>query len=160
MPQRQLHREVFFAYNGPGPYLCFGCEESIAFDDVFCVHHRNEDNQNNAADNLVAIHGGCHIRLHKTGFVHSVETRALIGQKAKGRVNSPEHKEALHLSHAGIPLSPETKEKIAAKHLGRPLSMVHRLAISNTLKSQITPEKRQQYSLWGQAGSAARWTKE
>src|SRR5437588_4630876 len=39
------YREVFFAYNGPGPYRCYFCRKSVTMVDVE-VHHKDEDHKN------------------------------------------------------------------------------------------------------------------
>ena len=62
-----MHREVFLAHNGPGPWACFGCEEDVVFETAFHVHHVDEDDRNNDPINLMAMHSSCHTRLHQTG---------------------------------------------------------------------------------------------
>lgn len=58
------HRETFFAWNGPGPYICHFCGEDVFFEEVH-VHHRDHDDYNNDKSNLVAAHVGCHHSYHR-----------------------------------------------------------------------------------------------
>jgi len=60
---RQKYREIFFAYNGPGPYKCEFCKEDVMFTEVL-VHHCDEDISNNIPENLKAAHRRCHGRHH------------------------------------------------------------------------------------------------
>jgi len=63
--RRRLHRELFFAHNGPGPYDCFHCHTEVDFSSV-TVHHVDDDHDNNAIENLVPMHNGCHRQYHAT----------------------------------------------------------------------------------------------
>lgn len=64
--KRQYYREIFFAYNGIGPYSCFFCHKNdVTFEEVI-VHHIDEDVSNNDSNNLAAAHHVCHSRHHLT----------------------------------------------------------------------------------------------
>lgn len=58
---QKKHRELFFAYNGVGPWPCFFCNLLVSFDDVV-VHHRDHNHGNNEPSNLTPAHGSCHSR--------------------------------------------------------------------------------------------------
>lgn len=71
------HREVFYAFHGPGPYKCYLCgEEVLAWWDrepdterevfALAIHHIDENHDNNVPENLTAVHYGCHIKLHRS----------------------------------------------------------------------------------------------
>lgn len=70
------HREIFYAFHGPGPYECYLCgEEVLAWWDrepdterstsSLAIHHIDEDHDNNCPENLTATHYGCHMKLHR-----------------------------------------------------------------------------------------------
>lgn len=70
------YTEIFYAYNGPGPYPCYLCKEDVftPWDrkhdpknrvDELTIHHIDNDHHNNSPENLTAMHGGCHMRLHR-----------------------------------------------------------------------------------------------
>ena len=160
MPSRQIHREVFFAFNGPGPYPCFGCGEELSFYEEFCIHHIDEDHENNIPENLTVMHAGCHIRLHKTGFIISDETRVRMSVANRGRTNSIEHRAAISKASCNRVWNDETRAKMSASQRGRVISAEHRNRISETLKAKITPEERARLSLIGRKGAEVRWKKE
>ena len=76
---RRRYVEVFYAFNGPGPYQCMFCEKQIlawwdvdwdgSFDErnanALVVHHLDENHFNNHPENLAPIHYGCHTALHR-----------------------------------------------------------------------------------------------
>lgn len=62
----RYYREIFFAWNGPGPYTCVECSEEVTFYDVL-VHHVNHDERDHRLVNLVPMHRGCHTKHHSTG---------------------------------------------------------------------------------------------
>jgi hypothetical protein len=63
---------VFFAHNGPGPFVCRICGEEVfaGWDSKLppmhpkglCIHHIDGDRSNNVPENLEAMHIGCHSR--------------------------------------------------------------------------------------------------
>jgi hypothetical protein len=70
------HREIFYAFHGPGPYTCYLCGEKVlAWWDRdpdterektgLAVHHINGNHDDNNPENLAAAHYGCHISLHR-----------------------------------------------------------------------------------------------
>ncbi len=113
MPARQIHREVFFAHNGVGPYICYGCTGILVFDEEFPIHHKDGNHENNDPENLEPMHTGCHIRLHKTGRIVSQETRDKIGAKAKGRTVSTTHRAAISAALRRRVWTPEMRAKVS-----------------------------------------------
>lgn len=85
------YREVFFAYNGPGPYECCFCHEDVTMELVY-VHHDDHNKKNNDPSNLKAAHGGCHSGHHSKdrNFKHSEEWKAELSRRQKGVKKSPE----------------------------------------------------------------------
>lgn len=59
-------REIFFAFNGAGPYSCYDCGKDVDFWTVL-IHHENHDHSDNRLENLVPSHRGCHTRHHSIG---------------------------------------------------------------------------------------------
>jgi hypothetical protein len=57
------YRRIFLRANGAGPWECFECHKPVVFK-TLCVHHIDNDRDNNKVENLVAIHRPCHQRLH------------------------------------------------------------------------------------------------
>lgn len=55
--------QVFFAFNGPGPWDCEFCDEPVRLTGLN-VHHRDHDHSNNDPDNLTASHRRCHQVYH------------------------------------------------------------------------------------------------
>ena len=157
MPKRQLHREVFFAHNGCGPYTCFGCSEKLAFSDSFDVHHKDTDHKNDTPENLAAMHNGCHIKLHKTGRIVSMETRAKISAKGKGHIRSLEHRQAIATAGHNRVWTTEMRNRMSQAQRGRTIDADHRLRIANTLRAQMTPERREYLSVIGRRGAESRW---
>ena len=100
-------REIFFAFNGPGPYKCYDCEKEVVFWEVL-IHHENHDHSDNRLENLVPSHRGCHTRHHSTGRgvgkQVSEETREKMrvsGLKRWARLSEEERKVMGQLSKAG-----------------------------------------------------------
>lgn len=60
------YREIFFAWNGPGPYECDLCKENVDFWSVL-IHHKNHDEGDHRLVNLQPLHRGCHTRHHSLG---------------------------------------------------------------------------------------------
>lgn len=100
--RRTNYREIFFAYNGPGPYSCFFCQESVTMLEVI-VHHIDEDHTNDAIDNLSPAHGGCHAGHHFSDLW------------ARNRKTMSEHPTRGHRT----PHSQETKDILRKKALKR-----------------------------------------
>lgn len=80
------------------------------------IHHRDEDQTNNALANLAPLHRACHNRVHdvarflpsgaeiterQTGRTLSAETRAKIAAKARGRKTGPRPAEVRERIAAG-----------------------------------------------------------
>ena len=85
MAGRQMHREVFLAASGFGPWPCMFCGDPVHFMDVFIVHHKDENQSNNGEDNLGAVHWGCHSSHHHSGRKRPKGTGAKISAANKGR---------------------------------------------------------------------------
>lgn len=81
-------REVFFAFNGSGPYSCEICGEEVDFWSVL-IHHRNHDHDDNRLENLGPVHRGCHTKHHSTGRdigkKHSESTRQKMSEAQSRR---------------------------------------------------------------------------
>ena len=137
--KRSRYRELFFATNGAGPYVCFfSCGEPVDFSEVV-VHHINGDHTDNRLENLVPSHRSCHNGHHLAELwsqrrddmlssdtrgnrvPHSEETKRLISQKKKaaGQQPSVEAREKARLKNLGTPRSEETKKRISDGHKAR-----------------------------------------
>ena len=65
------------------PYPCFFCAQAVEVwnartKDGGVIHHVDGDHWNDAPENLVAAHHGCHMSHHRSGRKLSAETRAKI----------------------------------------------------------------------------------
>lgn len=80
------------------------------------VHHKDENTLNNYIDNLQVMTIGEHIKHHKTGKKHSLETREKISLAKQNM--SPETRAKISFSKRRENLSSETREKmsLAAKN--------------------------------------------
>lgn len=76
---RDLHQRLFFAHNGPGPYECFLCKQSVTIDKV-TVHHDDDDHSNNDPANLRPAHHGCHTK-HHASQPHRREQLREVGKR-------------------------------------------------------------------------------
>jgi hypothetical protein len=100
-------RDLFFEYQGTGPWPCFFCGELVFGDtplrtvNALNVHHKDENKRNHKRSNLKAAHQGCHSRHHMLGnkhglgHSHTTETREQIGRKMKGMKRSPETRQKI-----------------------------------------------------------------
>lgn len=93
-PVNWHHREVFFAYNGPGPFTCFDCGKDVVMEEVH-VHHRDNDKTNNEPNNLAAAHPDCHSRFTNLGRKERPEVVKRRVDAIRGRPLSEEHKAKL-----------------------------------------------------------------
>lgn len=88
---------------------------------MFGRRHTEESKRKNSESNKVAQAGE---QNGMFGKHHSEETRKKIGEKSRGRVDSPETRQkksvATTRSNTGRKLSEETKRKIAEAHKGKP----------------------------------------
>jgi hypothetical protein len=112
-PASKEARQILVDRHGDLPWLCWYCDDPI--EERPHTHHLDKDRTNDDPRNVVAVHHGCHTKIHKgdrtitldgrkrlsrtarrnrpweypnpghTGHTHSQETRDLIGQKLKGR---------------------------------------------------------------------------
>lgn len=72
----------------------FVMEHIVVFEDATgvmvplncCVHHLNEDKQDNRPENLCMMENGAHTAFHHQGSKRSSETKELIAQKARERL--------------------------------------------------------------------------
>lgn len=111
------HQRIFVEANGPGPWVCYGCDELVT---ELMVHHLDEDHENNDPNNLVAMHHPCHSRLHHTGKIVSDETRAKIAGTRRGVPRSKETKRKISVANHGKKLSDEHCRKMSEAQIGRP----------------------------------------
>lgn len=89
--------QVFFAFNGPGPWMCWFCGENVHLDwsnpfrrgrRSLAIHHLDGNHGNDVPSNLVPAHGSCHSRYHGylgVGRIVSNETREKIRRANTGR---------------------------------------------------------------------------
>jgi hypothetical protein len=81
---KMTHREIFFAVNGLGPWLCYGCGSTVERGDLH-VHHVDGDRCNDEIFNLVAMHNGCHMKMTNSGRTLTLEHRTKISAANRGR---------------------------------------------------------------------------
>lgn len=159
MPQRQMHRETFLAYNGIGPYRCHGCGFEISFRENFDVHHIDGNHDNQSPENLAAMHNSCHIRIHRTGKIASAETRAKMSAAFKGRKLSKAHVASIARGHTGLKRSADARARMSAAQKGRIVSAQHRQKISETLRAAMNSDQRHFLSEIGKKGASVRWNR-
>lgn len=92
--RKNLHREIFFAVHGFGPFSCWFCGLEVSFLDIH-VHHVDHDHSNNEINNLVPTDASCHIKYHVHSRVVSEETRQRNGTAHRGKRRSPEWRRAI-----------------------------------------------------------------
>lgn len=135
--KRSRYREIFFAAHGFGPYVCDGCGEDVSFEAVQ-VHHKDEDETNDAIDNLIAMHSECHTRRHMsqywTGKTHSDEHRRKVSESKTGLRHSDETKKKISdAARRRAPASAETRAKISKAHKGKVVSTETRARMSEAM---------------------------
>ena len=113
------YRDVFFAWNGLGPWKCKECGDLIWAMNLH-IHHLDYDHSNNDPNNLVPLHETCHKRLHKLGRPLSPAHAAKARRAFLGRRHTVETKQRMREAELGKKRSEATKEKhrIAAKAMG------------------------------------------
>lgn len=78
------NREVMLARLNTSPEECHFCGGPLVED--YLTHHLDEDRDNNASENLVWAHRGCHSRHHNSGRLRSDNTTGFAGVRyRKGR---------------------------------------------------------------------------
>lgn len=80
----RTYREIFFAYNGPGPWACYFCDEPVTPEDLD-VHHKDENKKNNLHSNLTASHRTCHASQHSKGRKSPEHSQLMKDLWASGR---------------------------------------------------------------------------
>lgn len=96
--RRITYREVFFAHNGFGPYVCAHCTRAVHPEDLV-VHHADHDRSNSSPVNLLAMHEPCHMQHHQDVIgPRPKEACAKISETMRGRPKSDEHRR--HLKEA------------------------------------------------------------
>lgn len=99
-----IARRVYREHHGPPPYPCDFCDKQVTvMGHKGVIHHRDENKDNDAIENLGAAHKGCHNVHHKIGQDHP-----------------PEVLEQLRLLHLGAKRSPETRQRISDALKGKP----------------------------------------
>ena len=136
--RRGRYRDVFFANNGAGPYVCFFCKEDVMFLEVI-VHHKDHDKTNDEPANLAPCHRLCHNGHHFKDLwngkkeellasetrghnvPHSDATKKKISDTKKQKNQRPSEEaiaKAAEVSR-GVPRSAEVRAKISASHKKR-----------------------------------------
>jgi 5-methylcytosine-specific restriction endonuclease McrA len=93
-PLNMYYREVFFAYNGPGPYECCFCRKLVTMEEVH-IHHIDHDHDNGDPTNLAPAHDPCHIKHHAAPKgPHSPERRSNISKALVGKPGRPKSEES------------------------------------------------------------------
>jgi len=88
------------------------------------IHHIDGNHDNDDPENLMIVHFGCHISLHKTGNQywggrkHTEGTRKKISLTNTGKHHSEEAKKKISLAKIGKHLSEETKKKMSLARTG------------------------------------------
>lgn len=138
-PNQPSHR-VYASVHGDGPFECEFCNEPILVmsgplcSERLIIHHLDGDHSNDAPDNLVAAHHGCHVRHHykehwanHTGLAEpSAVKRSQEKQHAAqvGRPKTAQHRANISQGLRGRYYSPETRAKLSAaataNQTGRP----------------------------------------
>jgi hypothetical protein len=119
--KRSKYRELFFANNGSGPYLCFfDCGQKVEFEEVI-IHHVDGDHTNNEIKNLVSCHRICHNSYHFTEL-WSKDRELMLSSETRGHraPHSEKTKLAISENHkkAGIKPSAEAIKKAAEFNTG------------------------------------------
>ena len=112
----RTYREIFFAYNGPGPWACTFCGCYIVSEDLD-VHHRDENKKNNDPSNLGAAHRTCHASHHSTNRKmpgHSEHMKKLWREgRMKPHTQTEEARKKVSLARKGVP-NPAHSERVRA----------------------------------------------
>lgn len=151
-----MHIRIFFAHNGPGPFVFHFCKKKVTLEKVH-VHHVDHNHDNNKPKNLVASHSSCHSRHHATGRLRSKETRERISATrkekfsrgelvppTKGVGHSAKTRAKISVSHMGIRPSDESLEKLRTSHIGIPKSPETLARMSESMRGknrQPSPNK-------------------
>lgn len=108
----RYYRKLFFTSTNFGPYDCFFCKEFIEVTEV-CVHHIDNNHENDDLANLTASHKSCHTSHHRSMMPD--EERKAHSERMRNRVVSEETRqkmrEAKLLRGKTGPQSEETKTK-------------------------------------------------
>ena len=88
------YREIFFAYNGIGPFECSVCSEVITplENEDWAIHHRDGNRANRDPSNLENIHKSCHASRHAKGVKRGKNYGMTISAMLKERWKNPEYK--------------------------------------------------------------------
>ena len=81
------YREIFFAYNGPGPWPCDFCKKEVLAVDLD-IHHRDGDHSNDNPENLVAAHRSCHASHHSSGRKSPEHSQRMKDRWASGKYDN------------------------------------------------------------------------
>jgi hypothetical protein len=137
--KRSKYRELFFANNGSGPYLCFFvCGEKVKFQEVI-IHHVDGDHTNNSIDNLVACHRICHNSHHFTEL-WAKDRELLLSSETRGH-RTPHSKETKlsiseHHKKLGIKPTEDAIKKAAQHNTGRKKSELAKIKMSDYAKNR------------------------
>jgi hypothetical protein len=136
--RRTRYREVFFAYNGPGPYECyFNCGSVVEFHEIV-VHHIDEDFTNDIHTNLSGAHRTCHNGHHFTEL-WATRREELMSSPTRGNYGpkSEEQKKMLSEGHKrkGYRPTAEAIEKARIVNTGKTRSEETRRKISEGRKA-------------------------
>jgi hypothetical protein len=98
--------------------LVFETHNSYKLNSGECVHHKDENTENNKYDNLETKPKSKHMSDHHIGKHHSEKTRNKISKN--------------HIGMIGKHHSEKTKNKMSEKKKGKPLSEEHRKKLSES----------------------------
>lgn len=127
---------AFEVYNNAR--ICVKCYTT----EKICVHHIDENPENNNEDNLQILCRSCHTTLHNMWntyclwYKHTDEARRNMSEASKWKTSPQKWKK----------LSEETKEKIRQKALWRIVSKETRVKLSKLLKWKPSPMKWKKHS--------------
>lgn len=145
--RRSRYREIFFAYNGPGPYDCyFKCGEPVKFQEVI-VHHIDEDFTNDEPFNLAPAHRTCH-NGHHFAELWATRREELMASPTRGNYGPrpEEYKKRMSEQHKskGHRPTPEAIEKARLANTGKTRSEEARRNISQGRKAAKERRNAQQ----------------
>lgn len=132
-------RKLIESFRG-NPICCF-CQNSITKlngqdSESLCIHHINDDDDDNRPENLIPSHIGCHMTYHSEKRGISPEAREKIKRTLIGHPVSEETRNKITNSLIGKPLSKQCRENLSRALTGRILSIEHREKMRNCMTTE------------------------